>query len=50
VLRVLAARGIAITEVQKRRVTECTDLRRLDQWLERSVTADSAEAIFADES
>jgi hypothetical protein len=50
VLRVLAARGIAISEVQKRRVTECTDLRRLDQWLERSVTADSAEAIFADES
>ena len=42
-LRVLAARGLTVTEAQRERVLACRDLDTLDRWLERAVTAMSAD-------
>ena len=48
ILVVLAARGIAVTDQERRRVLACSDLALLDRWLERSVTAGSASDVLAD--
>ncbi len=48
ILQVLAARGLAVSEAQRARVLGCTNLGQLDSWLERAVTAPSADEVFAD--
>jgi hypothetical protein len=47
VLAVLAARGIAVTRDQESQVKSCTDLNRLNGWLQRAATAESADQVFA---
>jgi predicted transposase YdaD len=39
VLKILAARGVAVDEATRQLVLSCTDLTTLDQWLERALTA-----------
>jgi hypothetical protein len=41
VLRILAARGIALNEEERQRILSCTDLNTLDQWFERALNATS---------
>lgn len=45
-LRILAARGFALTDDVRERVTGCTDLAQLESWGERAVTATSVREIF----
>ena len=47
VLAVLRARGIAVTRDQESQVKNCTDLDRLNGWLQRAATAESADQVFA---
>jgi hypothetical protein len=46
VLRILAARGLPVTDQIRDRITACTDTDRLEAWADRAVTADSIEEIF----
>lgn len=48
VLRVLDARGVAISEDQRARVRAERDPERLDRWLERAATLASAEAVLGE--
>jgi len=47
VLRVLGARGIAVSESLRERVMACAELAMLETWLDRSLTVTSAEELFA---
>lgn len=47
VLRVLAARGIAVSDEVRDRVTSCSDHDQLAEWLRRAVTATSAADLFS---
>ncbi|MDC0765770.1 hypothetical protein [Streptomyces sp. HD] len=49
VLRALEKRGIAIPEDTRERVTSCTDLDTLTAWFDRSLTAATAEDLFAED-
>lgn len=46
ILKVLAIRGIPISDDARARITECTNLDTLEKWIERSVTIDSVDAMF----
>jgi hypothetical protein len=46
VLRVLAARGISVSETTAARVRECRDLERLNAWLELAVRVEKADSLF----
>ncbi len=48
VLRLLAARGLGLSEAQRERVTSCTDSAQLDLWFDRAITASTAAEVFAD--
>lgn len=41
VLRILAARGIALSEEDRKIILSCTDLNTLDQWFDRALSAAS---------
>jgi hypothetical protein len=45
-LKVLDVRGIAVTDAVREKVLACTDLDRLDIWLDRAVTATTAEEVI----
>ena len=45
-LRILAARGFALPDEIRERVTGCTDLAQLESWGELAVTATSVTEIF----
>lgn len=47
VLRVLAARGVEVTDEVHDRVTSCTDADQLAEWLRRAATADTADELFS---
>jgi hypothetical protein len=47
-LRVLAARGFAVTDDVRERVVGCTDTGRLETWADRAVTATSITEVFTD--
>lgn len=49
ILRILTVRGVSVPDEARQRVTACTDLAVLDVWLERAITASTADAVF-DES
>lgn len=49
-LFVLEARGIPVPEGVRERITTCTDLDRMDAWLERSRTVERAEDLFAEDN
>jgi hypothetical protein len=49
VLKVLDARKLRPTEAQRALVEASTDPAKLDLWFDRSLTATTADEIFADE-
>ncbi|MFK4147020.1 hypothetical protein [Streptomyces sp. NPDC004065] len=46
ILLVLEVRGIPVPDAVRERITTCTDLDRLDAWLERARTVTRAEDLF----
>jgi hypothetical protein len=48
-LNVLAARGLAVGDAVRARITACTDLATLDRWIARAATARTADEVVADE-
>jgi hypothetical protein len=49
ILSVLEVRGIPVPDSVRERITTCTDLDRMDAWLERSRTVERAEDLFAED-
>ncbi|TDD63826.1 hypothetical protein [Actinomadura rubrisoli] len=47
VLLVLKARGIEATDEHRQRIEGCTDQSQLKIWLQRAVTAQKADELFA---
>jgi hypothetical protein len=47
-LKILTSRGIGLTDEQHEMITTCSDLERIDQWLDRALAATSASDIFKD--
>ncbi len=48
VLRILEARGIAVSEAQRQEISSCRDLARLDGWLVRAASASSAGKVVSE--
>ncbi len=46
VLRVLAIRGIAVSDDIRALICACADTQQLDTWLDRAVTATSIDDLF----
>ncbi|MGH1555737.1 hypothetical protein ACRAWF_39600 [Streptomyces sp. L7] len=46
VLRVLEVRGLVVSDDVRERVSTCTDLDRLNDWLDRAGTVERAEELF----
>jgi predicted transposase/invertase (TIGR01784 family) len=46
-LRILELRGITLTEEDQNRISHCSDLGKLDQWLRNGLTASTAGEVFA---
>ena len=49
VLLVLGARGIAVSDRAREKITTCTDPELLSQWLVRAAVAATGDEIFGDE-
>ncbi|MFE9771283.1 hypothetical protein ACFYOV_06335 [Streptomyces sp. NPDC005931] len=49
ILRVLEVRGLPVSDGVRQRITTCTDLDVLNDWLDRSGTVERAEDLFAEE-
>ncbi len=47
-LKILAGRGVAVTDEQRSRVLVCRDLAQLDRWIDRAFQATSADAALAE--
>ena len=47
VLKILEARGIAVSSAQREEILGCTDLERLDRWLLRASVASSADEVMS---
>ena len=47
ILHVLATRGLVATAEQRALIEQCTDLPRMDRWLERAITARSIDEVLA---
>ncbi|WP_405617972.1 hypothetical protein [Streptomyces sp. NBC_00076] len=48
VLRILELRGLPVSDEVRERITTCTDLARLDDWLDRAGTVGRAEDLFGE--
>lgn len=46
ILRVLEVRGLAVSDEVRERISTCTDLDRLNDWLDRAGTVEHAEDLF----
>ncbi|HWN71925.1 MAG TPA: hypothetical protein VNM90_30005 [Haliangium sp.] len=46
VLAFLEARGLPVTEAQRKRIVSCTDLETLDRWTRRAATISSTKELF----
>jgi flagellar biosynthesis/type III secretory pathway protein FliH len=46
VLRILARRAIAVSDVERRRILECGELETLGRWLDRALTIASIDQLF----
>lgn len=46
VLRVLAARGVPVTEEHQARILACTDVAVLERWITRAVSITNADELF----
>ena len=49
VLAVLAARGMAVSGDQRKRIESCSDIPTLDRWIVRAATAPTIDEVFADD-
>jgi hypothetical protein len=45
-LRILAARGIAVPDDVRDRVTSCTDTGQIEAWFDRAITASTLTEVF----
>jgi hypothetical protein len=45
-LLMLEARGLDVPEDVRRRVEGCTDLQQIERWIQRAVSAETAEDLF----
>ena len=48
VLKVLEARGLAVSAAQRQEILDCRDLARLDRWLARAVRASSVAEVTSE--
>ncbi|MEU9920569.1 hypothetical protein AB0H51_04465 [Streptomyces griseoluteus] len=48
VLRVLEVRGVPVPDDVRERITACTDLARVSEWLDRAGTVEGAEDLLTD--
>ena len=48
ILKLLKARGIALSEAQRQVILSCRDLARLDRWLVRATLASSADEVMSE--
>jgi predicted transposase YdaD len=48
VLRILGARGVSVGDTIRHRIVSCTDVKALEHWLERALTATNASDIMED--
>jgi len=46
IVMLLTARGVPLTDAQRRRISSCDDVDRLSLWFSRAVTAATAEEVF----
>ena len=46
VLRLLAARGVAVSEAERQRILSCRDLGQLDRWFDRALEAEDISELF----
>ncbi len=49
ILRILELRGLPVSDDVRERITTCTDLARMDDWLDRAGTVERAEDLFDEE-
>jgi hypothetical protein len=47
ILKILAKRGISMTEIQRKRILDCGDLATLDRWFDRALIVTQIDALFA---
>jgi hypothetical protein len=47
ILRVLDRRGLRVSDEQRERILNCSDLTQLEGWLDRAVTARNMDEVFA---
>jgi hypothetical protein len=45
-ISMLEARGLTVTDSQRQRVLDCTDVSELKGWVDRSVTITDVAALF----
>jgi hypothetical protein len=48
ILKVLEARSVSVSEVQRQEILRCRDLERLDRWLLRATQASSVDEVLSD--
>jgi len=48
ILKILEARGIAVSQAQSEEISRCSDLARLSRWVVRASLATSAEEVTAE--
>jgi hypothetical protein len=46
IISMLEARRLTVTESQRQRVLDCTDVTQLNRWVDRSVTITDVAALF----
>jgi hypothetical protein len=47
ILIVFEARSLDVSEAERDRITSCTNLRQLKNWIKRAVTVEKAAGLFA---
>ncbi|MEU7743299.1 hypothetical protein [Nonomuraea sp. NPDC049158] len=47
VIKILKARGISVPQDAHDRITRCTDLDQIEEWIDRAVTATALDDLFA---
>ncbi|MFM9448379.1 hypothetical protein [Streptomyces acidiscabies] len=50
ILRLLDGRGVPLSEADRERIESCADLTVLDRWLDRAITATTADEVFAEDT
>ena len=48
IMRILGARGLPIGEDIRQRIVRCTEVKTLEHWLDRALTAPCAADVVAD--